>query len=358
MRTAIVHDYLSQRGGAERVVLALSRLFPDAPVYTSFYVPEMTYPEFERLDVRTSSLQGSVRPDRFRRAVLRFPAAFEGLDLSGFDQVVVSSSAFAHHVRHPRKLVYCYTPPRFLYDAAAYLGGPLRGAVARPLLAPLRRRDRRAAATAVRYAAISEQTARRVREVYGREAPVIYPPLWTAHLPAEPLPPPACPRALVIARLLPYKRVDVAVRACARAGIGLTVVGEGPEWARLAKLAGEGATFLGRVDDACMHELFASHSVVLAPGIEDFGYGPLEANFAGRPVVAVAAGGALETVQRGVNGELVEGWDVDRWAAAIREVLTRTWSPGALRRTTTRFQAEVFERQLLEWVAHAPAAGG
>lgn len=350
MRTAIVHDYLSQRGGAERVVLAMAGLFPDAPIFTSFYSSDLTYPDFAGLDVRTSSLQGSIDPEHFRRSVLRLPGVFARLDLSAFDQVIVSSSAFAHHIRHRHSMVYCYTPPHFLYDTRAYMGSRARAGLTRPILAPMRRRDRAAAARHCSYAAISRQSARQIRAVYGRVSPVIYPPLSTEHLPAEIGPMPLEPRAMVVARLLPYKRVDVAIRACATAGVDLTVVGLGPEETRLRRLATRGVTFLGRVDDSELAQLFRDHSLVLAPGLEDFGYGPVEANYAGRPVIALAGGGALETVEDGANGVLVEGWDVDRWAAAVTGALSRTWDPADLRATTRRFDADTFGKSLRQWV--------
>lgn len=356
MTTVIVHDYLTQCGGAERVVLQLTRMFPDAPVYTSIYSPDRTFEEFADRVVCTSRLQGRVRPERFRAAVLRYPGAFRAFDLASFDTVVVSSSAFAHHVVHPRSFVYCHTPPRFLYDPATYGRGRGGAAlVAAPALAALRWRDRRAALRHRSYAANSTATAQRVLRAYGRLAEVIPPPLWSAHLPALAAPAPAQPRALVVSRLLPYKRVDVAVAACALAGVGLTVVGHGPHERRLRAEARGDVRFAGRVGDDELAELFASHSVVLAPGREDFGYLPVEANYAGRPVVALAAGGALETVVDGVTGVLVEGHDPARWAAAVRAVHQRAWSPEELRASTGRFQAPAFEAAVRRWLAGEPA---
>jgi glycosyltransferase involved in cell wall biosynthesis len=349
MKTAIVHDYLSQRGGAERLVLGLCGLFPGAPVYTSIYAPERTYPEFSDIDVRTSALQRRVSPDQFRRSVLRLPAVFSELDLSEFDQVVISTSGFAHHVRHARTAVYCHTPPHFLYDTRAYLGSRARAAVVRAPFAWLRHVDRAAAARHRSYVANSLQTSRRIRAVYGRESGVIYPPLATGHLPDR-LSPPRVPRALVIARLLPYKRIDVAIAACRRVGIGLTIVGEGPEEGRLRRLADGDVVFLGRQSDDELRDLFEGHGVVLAPGLEDFGYGPVEANYAGRPVVARRAGGALETVEDGVNGILVDSWDEAAWSDALSAVLARDWSPAALRATTDRFGLDVFRANVTTWL--------
>lgn len=347
---AIVHDFLSQCGGAERVVLQLAAMFPDAPIYTSFYAPERTFAEFADRDVRTSRLQGRIDPDGFRWAVLRYPGAFRSFDLSAFDTVVVSSSAFAHHVVHERSFVYCHTPPRFLYESGAYRHGRKLRLLARPALAVLRGSDRRAVSRHRSYAANSEVTAERVRRLYGREAAVLHPPLWTRHLPAEPPPFPRSPRALLVSRLLKYKRVDVAVEACRLVGMPLTVVGDGPERRRLEENRWPGVAFLGRVDDIDLAPLFAEHSVALVPAREDFGYGAVEANYAGRPVVALAAGGARETVVHGVTGLLVESYEPAAWALALGAVHEREWSPGDLRRATTRFQAPRFDAAVRRWL--------
>jgi glycosyltransferase involved in cell wall biosynthesis len=349
VRIALVHDYLAQCGGAERVLLELAAMFPEAPIYTSLYAPELTFPDFAALDIRTSALQTRVAPQRFRSALLRYPAAFRSFDLSDFDTVLVSSSAFAHHVRHDHSYVYCHTPPRFLYHPESYGGGRVRAAVTRHALAPLRRADLRAAVHHVSYVANSEATARRVRLTYGREAGVIYPPLRTAHLPDPLSPLPSAPRALVVSRLLPYKRIDVAIEACALAGIPLSVVGEGPDRDRLERLGGN-VELLGRVADDELARLFVAATVVLVPGREDFGYLPVESNFAGRPVVALATGGALETIVDGTSGRLVASHNVRLWAEVLREVHERSWSPAELRASTQRFWAASFRGSVAHWV--------
>lgn len=357
MTIAIVHDYLSQCGGAERVVLRLAAMFPDAPIYTSIYDADRTFAEFSALDIRTSRLQGRIEPARFRSAALRYAGVFRSFDLSSFDTVVVSSSAFAHHVRHPRSFVYCHTPPRFLYDLDAYGRRRAVTALATPVLSGLRRRDRQAASRHLSYAANSAATAARIHSSYGRRADVIHPPLWIAHLPTVALPMPPEPRALVVSRLLPYKRVDVAVRACALAGVPVTVVGEGPEESRLRSERSGRVEFLGRVPDAKLAALFEDHSVVVCPGREDFGYLPVEANYAGRPVVAFATGGALETVEDGITGRLVPDHEVGHWARVLREVHERTWSPSALRSATQRFQATRFDAAVRRWLSSDPGHG-
>lgn len=341
----LVHDYLTQRGGAERVVLEMAAAFPGAPLLTSLYDRAGTFPEFAGLEVRTSRLDGIVPPQRFRLGAPLYRRAFEHLDLGGAERAVVSSSGFAHHVRHPRALVYCHTPPRFLYDAATYLGRPVLAGVLRAASVRARRLDR-AAARRHTYIANSAPTQERIAQAYGIEAEVLHPPLRTEHLPAGLTPPPQDARALVVSRLLPYKRVDLAIAACERAGVPLTVVGDGPDLARLQALAGPGVRFLGRVPDDRIGALHQAHSVLLVPGVEDFGLAAVEAAYCGRPVVARAAGGSLETVLDGTNGILVDGDAASAWAEGLLGVVESSWDQQLLRKTAERFAADHFRHRL------------
>lgn len=355
MRIAIAHDYLTQPGGGERVALKLAQLFPRAPIYTSLYDPDGTFPEFRGLDVRASHLQGKVDPDDFRRSVLRYPGAFRAFDLSDYDLVVCCSAAFSHHVRHPAAYVYCNTPPRFLYDPATYVGDRLAPLLA-AALSPLRIQDRRAARACAGYVGNSRNVSERIWRRYGIVAPVIHPPLITDHLPSVLTPLPAEPRALLVCRLLPYKRADLAVEAAVLAGVPLTVVGDGPERERLERLgAGGDVTFLGRVDDDTLRALWSEHSVALMPGVEDFGYAPVESNYCGRPVVAREGGGALETVVPGITGERVPSDDPKEWASVLTDVIARPWDPQALRATTAKYEAAAFDQQVLAWLGLVPA---
>lgn len=354
---ALVHDYLTQRGGAERVVLQLASMFPGAPVHTALYEPELTFPDFADTDVRTSPLQGRVSPDNFRRAVLSYPKAFRDFELDDFDIVIASSSAFAHHVQHPNLHVYCHTPPRFLYSTESYFDSRLLRAALRPALTTLRISDRAAARGARTYAANSETTRHRIARGYGFDAPVIHPPLRTGHLPTEAGPAPSTPRALVVARLLPYKRVDLAISACVLAGVPLTVVGDGPDLERLRSMATGDVEFLGRLNDEEMADQFREHSIVLVPGKEDFGYIPVEAAWAGRPVIAFGAGGARETVRDGLTGALLPVQDPRAWAAELRRALDRRWEPETLRDWAQNFGPVAFERSVRRWIGDDVADG-
>lgn len=345
-KVAIVHDYLTQTGGAELVALALAETFPEAPVYTSVYQPELTYPEFRNHDVRTTFLQRAIPKGKFRFAAPFFGTAFAHLDLSEFDAVIVSSSGFAHHIHHPNAFIYCHTPPHFIYDLANYTSNSFLKTATNIAMPVLRIPDQRAARRHAHYVANSQQTARRIEEVYGKTVDVIYPPLNTSNLPAELTDQPREPRALIVARLMAYKRFDIAIRACEAARVPLTIVGSGPDEQRLRSIAGPMTTFAGRLSDAEVAQAFATHSFVMMPGVEDFGFAPLDANYSGRPVVARNEGGARETVRNGETGILVDSEDIDAWVAAIKEVTQTKWLPEQLRKSTIPFQQEAFAQKI------------
>lgn len=357
-RIALVHDFLSQCGGAERVTLELSRLFPDAPIFTSIYRPERTFDEFSTRQVIPSFLQKVVRPDHFRRYAPLYPHAMARFDLSDFDLVVASSSAFGHRVHHPNCHVYCHTPPRFLYQPASYGQPSWQARLLGAGTWPLRLADRAGARAKASYAANSLLTRLRISEAYGITSRVIHPPLGVAHHVTPPLPLPDRPSLLMVARLLPYKRVDLAIAVANATGLPLVVAGDGPERERLAALAGPTVRLLGRVPDEDLPGLFADASLVMVPGVEDFGYGPVEAHWFGRPVVAVAAGGPLETVADGVDGLMVPGDDVAAWIRAVTDALDRPWSPTELRAAAAPFTPDRFRSAVLDWLGLAPLPSG
>jgi len=360
MRIAIVHDYLVNRGGAERVVLAMHRIWPEAPIYTSVYHADATYPGFAEADVRTSFLQErSTDPARFRRFLPLFPRAFARMDLSDFDVVVSSSSGFAHHVR-PRAdavhIVYAYSPPRFLWDPSYGLRG-IVPALARPAVAPvrawLRRLDLRAAARPQVYLAVSRPAADRIARIYGREAEVIHPPVDLERFALTQTA--AEDHWLVVGRLLPYRCVDIAVQAFTRAGQRLIVVGDGPARAALEAEAGPTVEFRGVVSDDELARWYAGARGVVVPGVEDFGLIPLEANASGRPAVAFGAGGALETVIDGTTGVLFHRADPARLFEAVERAQAMTFEPAALRRHAETFAEPAFAERLRSVVERAAA---
>ncbi len=342
---AIIHDYLNQRGGAERVVLELAAIWPDAPIYTSLYRPQSTFPELHRHDVRTSPLDHLPVDGGFRNLFPLYPAAFRALGTLSPDLAISSSSGWAHGVRTAPATfhaVYCHTPARWLY-ATEHLGASLRKRAVRPVLGVLRRWDLQAARRADLYIANSHETRRRIALRYRRDAPVVYPPVDVDRFrPSE-----RGERLLVVSRLLPYKRVDIVVDAATRAGIGLDVVGVGPAMEHLRRRAGPTVTFHGRLEDAAVTQLMEGCRALCLPAKEDFGITPVEANAAGKPVVALAAGGALESLEDGVNGCLFVHQDADELLRAVHRCDRIDTSPHAIALLACRFSSATFRERLL-----------
>ncbi|MEO7118190.1 MAG: glycosyltransferase [Candidatus Limnocylindrales bacterium] len=347
-RVTLVHDYLTETGGAERVVARLLTLFPQARLHASAIEPSMVEPAFAERGVETSFLgRVAADKDRAKRLFPLFPLAFRRMRLAPTDLVLSSSSGFAHHVRPPDgalHVCYCYTPPRFLWDPAAYFRGrgALRGALS-PALAILRARDRRAAQRVDAYVAISQHTADRIAAVYGRESVVIHPPVAVDRFA------PSAERSgrfLVVSRLVAYKRIDLAIQAATDASLPLDVIGEGPERARLERMAGPTIRFLGRTSDAEVRAAMARCNALVVPGTEDFGMTPVEAQASGRPPVAFAAGGALETIEDGVSGFLVREATPVAFAAGMRRAATAELAPERLVAASRRFDETVFRARL------------
>lgn len=348
----LVHDYLNQRGGAERVVLEMASLWPDAPLYTSLYRAGSTFPGFQNLAVRTSFLDRVPVDRRFRAMFALYPAAFRSLGTIDADLVISSSSGWAHSVRtSPRAFhaVYCHTPARWLYGTP-YLGAsaPAQRAIA-PLRAALRRWDNRSAQRADLYIANSNFVRERIRLRYGLSARVVYPPVDTDRF----TPKPRGDRWLVVSRLLPYKRIDLVVDAVTRAGLGLDVVGDGPALSDLRDRAGPTVRFHSNVPDGELTELFESCAGFCLPGVEDFGLTPVEANAAGKPVVAFAGGGALETIEDGLTGTFFEHHSVDALLDALRRCDALTSSPEQIAHHASRFSIAAFRERLTATLAQA-----
>lgn len=342
---AIVHDYLNQRGGAERVVLEMASIWPQAPIYTSLYRPGSTFPEFGQCDVRTSPLQRLPVDAGFRSLFPLYPTAFRSFGALTHDVVLSSSSGWAHSVRTAPSsfhAVYCYTPARWLYGAD-HLGASRRNQALKPAIGLMRRWDQAAARRADLYIAISNGVRDRIKQRYGIDAPVVYPPVnvdrFTPRERGE--------RLLVVSRLLPYKRVDLVVDAATKAGIGLDVVGTGPALADLRRRAGPTVAFHGRLHDADITALMEGCRALCLPGHEDFGITPVEANAAGKPVVALAAGGALETLEDGVTGSFFRRQEPADVLAAIERCDAIETAPEAIATAARRFSSQAFAERLV-----------
>ncbi len=346
LRVALVHDYLNQPGGAERVVEVFCRMFPKAPLYTSLY-DAGAMPDFWRgVDVRTSFMQRLPTRVGVARALLPlYPLAFESFDLSEFDLVLTSSSTFAKGVitrAGACHVCYCYTPTRFAWMYHDYTGRQRLPAGSRVLLplfvSPLRVWDYAAAQRVDHFIAISSTVAGRMRKYYRRPSTVIYPPVETSAYQV------GVPEDfyLVLARLQAYKRIDLAVEACTRLGVRLIVAGDGPDRPRLERLAGPSVEFLGRVSDARGRELLSTCRALLWPGEEDFGLVPVEAQASGRPVIAFKGGGAAETVIDGQTGMLFEPQTVEGLMEAIRSFDPDGYEPDVLRANAARYDVAHF----------------
>ncbi|HZV73357.1 MAG TPA: glycosyltransferase [Conexibacter sp.] len=346
---AIVHDYLNQPGGAERVVLAMAGMWPEAPIYTSLYRVDSTFPGFGAADVRTSPLDLLPVDGGFRNLFPLYPAAFRSFGKLEHDIVISSSSGWAHGVQTAARsfhAVYCHAPARWLYGGE-HLDGRRRHAL-RPFIGALRSWDRGAARRAHLYIANSQEVRRRIRRHYGVDAPVVYPPVDVGRF----RPRARGERLLVVSRLLPYKRIDAIVDTATRAGIGLDVVGTGPALEDLRRRAGPTVAFHGRLGDADVTALMEGCRALCLPGKEDFGISPVEAHAAGKPVVALAAGGALETIEEGVTGAFFTRHDPDDVLDAIDRCDRIAAHPEQLAAAARRFSRHAFEAGLRR-VLHA-----
>jgi glycosyltransferase involved in cell wall biosynthesis len=355
MKVAIVHDFLTQRGGAEKVVEVLHDMFPQAPVYTSVYDAHAMPAAYRDWDIRTSFIQRFlVGPALYRAALLLYPMAFESFDLSGYDLVISSSSSFAKGVlTRPETVHVCYThtPMRYAWQMRGYVENERLSRVARAILAPslhyLRTWDAVAASRVDHYIANSSVVAERIRKYYRRESHIICPPVETTRFKPRSE---ASDYYVVVSRLIPYKRLDLAVSAFSHLGLPLKVVGTGRQAQALRRLAGPTIEFMGFVDDGALPELVAGAKALVMPGEEDFGIAPVEANACGRPVIAYAAGGALDSQVDGVTGVLFNQPTVESLCAAIKRFEASRFDSEAIRRNAQSFDKAVFRQRISEFL--------
>lgn len=362
-RAAIVHDFFIQDGGAERCAIEFTRLIPNADVETSFFDASRFMDRIDPGRVRTWPLQRLFGPTRrFRVLLPLYPAWFGTRDLGQYDLVLSSSIAFAKAVRTRREAThvsYVYTPVRYAWDLETYLAGSSLShasrVAARTFQPWLRRWDIATSRRPDVVVAISETVRARIRRCWGREVDaVIYPPVDTSEI--------ALSNRddgflLVAARLLAYRRLDLAVAAATRLGRDLVIVGDGPERRRLEAIAGPTVRFLGHVDRPILVDLFARCHAYIVPGEEDFGIAPVEAMAAGKPVVALRAGGVSETVVDGVTGVFFDSPTVADLAAALSRLESLQFERAVIRGHAVRFDTEVFLnswRTLLTGLGHGP----
>lgn len=368
---ALAHDYITQRGGAERVVAIMAAAFPDAPIFTSLYDAAGTFDDFNGSDIRTSALNRIGFLRRNHRMALPFLAPAVASMHINADVVLASSSGWAHGMQASgRKVVYCHAPARWLYQSNRYLG-PAVGSLAHRmrrataeaalgLLSPgLRAWDIKQALGADRYLVNSTVVQEAVRKTYGIEAEVLPPPpAMSPRGKTTALEAVKTPFVLCVARLLPYKNVDVVIQAMQDVeGVGLVVVGRGPDQARLRELAGSnpGIHLVGGVPEDSLRWLYANCVGLVAASFEDFGLTPLEAAAFGKPTAALHAGGYLDTIEPGVNGVFFEKPSAVEIRSAVAHLLDAPWDRSAIMSHAELFSEQRFRDRLHEVVAEMHA---
>lgn len=375
-RVAVVHDWLTIPGGSEQVVLELLEMFPQAELFTSVYDPTPWPDRITERVVHSSFLNripGAVR--HYPKLLPLMNRAFRSFDLDGFDLVLSSSHACAKNVRVPQRALhvcYCHTPMRYAWEEG-FLDGEEVGRALRlalpPLLAWLRRVDLAGAAGPDVIVANSAHVAERIQRYYGRTAVVVHPPVDVEHFLSLEREQGDADREsrdggrdpdgyyFVFGRVVPYKRVDLAVAACAQLGRRVRVAGDGRALESVrAQARGEGAEFLGQVSPAARDRLLSGARALLFPGEEDFGIVPVEAQAAGLPVIAYGVGGAGETVVDGRTGVLFAEQSASALAQAIERFEQLTLEVDALRENARRFGRERFRAEMADVIEQAARA--
>lgn len=363
-KVALVHDYLVERGGAEKVLAAMHTVFPDAPIYTAVYNRETTLDVFQEADVRTSFLQRvSHHARRYRALAPLYPLAFRAFDLSEFDVVLSSASGFAKAVRvreDARHVCYCYTPPRFIWgyqdaNANERLGMPA-GLALRALGPYLRWTDRHDARGVDRFLTSSTVVAERIRAAYSREATVAPPPIDCDAFAADET---DGDFFLLLSRLVPYKRIDIAIEAFNRNGRALVVAGDGRDRARLESLAtSERIRFAGHLPAERVRRLLGECRALVVTAEEDFGMAALEANASGRAVIAYSGGGACDTVVPGITGLLFDEQTPEALTEAVERFGGLSFDRETLMQHARRFDVERFQDAIREIVDEELASFG
>ena len=355
-KIAIVHDCLVHLGGAERVVQCLHSIFPDAPIYTLVGNEREVKQMLPGADVRYSFAHHLPGAGRFFRAYFPlYPVAAESLDLTGFDVVISSSYAFAKGILPSVStchICYCYTPLRYLWseyqsNRNSVFRQPWKRFLTDPLLHYLRMWDRLSADRVDHFVAISQTTADRIRRFYRRESPIIYPPVRVRQVP---LAQSSSNYFLLVTRLMPYKRVDIAVRAFNKLGLPLKIVGAGPEMANLRSLSQPNVEFLGSVSETTLEECYAGCRAFVYPGIEDFGIVMVEAQAHGKPVVACSGGGGAEIVADGSTGVLFDEQTPDALIQAIKRLDSTELDPVRIRNHAMQFDESRFKELMVGFV--------
>jgi glycosyltransferase involved in cell wall biosynthesis len=356
MKVAIVHDALNQYGGAEKVLEELHAIFPDAPVFCPVYLPKVMPADFADWDIRPSWMNRLPGANRYHRIIFPlYPLAMHGLDLSGYDVVITSSFNFAHNIvvdPDACHICYCHSPSRFLWDFHGYARrerfSAFKRALIMPFLPTLRTQDAVSAQRVDAWIATSRVVQQRIRKVYGRRSTIIAPPVDLLQFS------PAARRQddyfLLLMRFVAWKRADLVIEACNKLKLKLVVAGDGRERARLERLAGPTITFAGRVAGRRKADLFANCAAFILPAVEDFGIASIEAMASGRPVIAVRAGGALDTVVAGITGEFFADQTTASLEAVLRDFDPDAYDPAVIRGHAESYASERFRARMRGFV--------
>ncbi|HLZ24979.1 MAG TPA: glycosyltransferase [Ktedonobacterales bacterium] len=355
MRIALVHDYLNQMGGAEKVLLTLHDLFPQAPIYTSIYDQKHVDRRFRTMDIRTSFMQRMPFVKRHHQPFLPlYPQAFEHMDLRAYDLVISDSSAFAKGiVTRPEALhiCYCHTPMRWAWNYEEYVERERLGRVARMVLPPfvawLRQWDYTTAGRVDYFVANSPSVAARIAKFYRREAAFIPPPVETSRFYVAPQ---HEDYFLIVSRLIPYKRIDLAVKAFSMLGLPLRIVGSGRDERRLRRMASRNIEFLGHLPDDEVRAQMSRCRAFIFPGEEDFGITPVEAMASGRPVIAYGVGGALASIVEGGTGLFFYQQTPEALAEVVMSYRDEYFDSQAIRRHAEEFDTQRFMRRFTQFV--------
>lgn len=360
MRVAIVHDYLVQYGGAERVLEALCELFPKAPIFTLVYDKKVMRGAFEDRMIRTSFLQKiPLARSRHRLFPMLMPLAIEEFDLSKYQLVISTSNSYAKGVNtspYSIHVCYCHTPMRYAWDDCHKYLREFSYPLILKRVVPfamnyIRLWDRISADRVNHYIANSHYVSKRIKKYYRKDSRVIYPPVDISRFSISET---VDNYFLIVSRLLPYKRFDIAIDAFRESGLPLKVIGSGPDEKRLMKLAAGAPNieFLGRLSDEEISNYYSRCQAFIFPSEEDFGIAPVEAMASGRPVIAYRVGGALETVEEGVTGIFFDEQTPESLKGAISRFKADQFDPRVIRRHAEKFNKEKFKENMIDFLSN------
>ncbi len=364
MKVALAHDWLNQMGGAENVLEEMVAMYPQSTVFTTIYGPELMPEAYRRWDIRPTWLNNAPVIHRKHQPYLPlYPLAVNSMDFKEYDLILSNKSGFIHGVRHTSRqlhICYCLAPTRYVWDYKGYAAregfGRWLGLAIEPVINRLRQWDFEAAQPLApdsntgkgvdHFIAISKEIQARIKKYYNRDSVIIYPPVNTDRFRPTAGEQAAEDYYFIVSRLIPYKRIDLAVQAMTRLGKRLIIVGEGRDRAALEAMAGPTVEFKGRLPWSDVVELMANCRAFFFPGFEDFGIAPVEAQAAGRPVIAFAKGGALDTVLENETGLFFREQSVEALIETIEQFEQQTFDPTLIRANAERFSTARFKQEL------------